>query len=120
MDQRLAVGAPLDPQLPVGAGGPEPFVDRRELGKRSHPLLQALKGTPVENIGETSWSKITPEHSGPDLATQSLAAQLRIKRSEMMISELESVALRLFEERGFDEVTIEEIGSPSSGTLRAC
>jgi TetR/AcrR family transcriptional regulator, regulator of mycofactocin system len=47
-------------------------------------------------------------------------AQLRIKRSEMMLSELEAVALRLFEERGFSEVTIEEIAAEahiSTGTF---
>ncbi len=43
------------------------------------------------------------------MATQSLAGQLREKRSEMMILELEAVALRLFEQRGFGEVTVEEI-----------
>jgi TetR/AcrR family transcriptional regulator, regulator of mycofactocin system len=44
-----------------------------------------------------------------ELAAESLAAQLRTKRSEMMISELEVVALRLFEARGFAGVTVEEI-----------
>jgi AcrR family transcriptional regulator len=37
--------------------------------------------------------------------------RLRTKRSEMMMSELESVALELFEQRGFDEVTVEDIAS---------
>ena len=41
--------------------------------------------------------------------THSLARQLREKRSAMMISELEAVALRLFEERGFGDVTVDEI-----------
>src|SRR5207244_621508 len=44
-----------------------------------------------------------------ELAAQSLATQLRLKRSEMMLSELEAVALQLFEERGFDAATVEEI-----------
>ena len=39
VDERLAVAARLDPELAVGAGGPEPLVHRRELGKRSHRLL---------------------------------------------------------------------------------
>jgi AcrR family transcriptional regulator len=48
---------------------------------------------------------------------QSLAGQLRVKRSEMMISELEAVALRLFEDRGFD-VTVEEIASEAQISVR--
>ena len=52
------------------------------------------------------------------MATQSLAAQLRVKRSEMMISELEAVALRLFEARGFDEVTVDEIASEAHISAR--
>jgi AcrR family transcriptional regulator len=52
------------------------------------------------------------------LATQSLARQLREKRSEMMISELEAVALRLFEERGFGEVTVDEIASEAHISVR--
>lgn len=52
------------------------------------------------------------------MATQSLARQLRAKRSEMMISELEAVALRLFEERGFGDVTVEEIASEAHISVR--
>ncbi|MEX0665979.1 MAG: TetR family transcriptional regulator [Acidimicrobiia bacterium] len=52
------------------------------------------------------------------MATQSLATQLRVKRSEMMISELEDVALRLFEKRGFDEVTVDEIASEARISAR--
>jgi len=52
------------------------------------------------------------------VATQSLAAQLRIKRSEMMISELEAVALRLFEARGFDDVTVDEIAAEAHISAR--
>jgi hypothetical protein len=36
-----------------------------------------------------------------DVGAQSLASQLKEKRSEMIISELEAMALRLFDERGF-------------------
>jgi TetR/AcrR family transcriptional regulator, regulator of mycofactocin system len=44
-----------------------------------------------------------------DREAQSLSLQLRAKRLEMMESQLEEVALRLFDERGFANVTIEEI-----------
>jgi TetR/AcrR family transcriptional regulator, regulator of mycofactocin system len=53
-----------------------------------------------------------------EMAAQSLAAQLRLKRSEMMLSELEAVALRLFEERGFDAVTVEEIAARAHISVR--
>src|SRR5262245_14073429 len=46
-----------------------------------------------------------------------LAHQLRAKRSEMMISELEAVALRLFEQRGFD-ITVEEIAGEAQISVR--
>jgi AcrR family transcriptional regulator len=52
------------------------------------------------------------------VTTESLAAQLRTRRSEMMISELEAVALRLFEERGFDQVTVDEIASAAHISAR--
>jgi AcrR family transcriptional regulator len=52
------------------------------------------------------------------LVTQSLALQMREKRSEMMASELEAVALRLFEERGFGDVTVEEIASEAHISAR--
>ena len=38
-----------------------------------------------------------------DMDDHSLAAQLREKRSEMMLSELEAVVLRLFEQDGFEQ-----------------
>ncbi len=50
--------------------------------------------------------------------TESLASQMRAKRSEMMISELEAVALGLFETRGFDAVTVEEIASAAQISVR--
>jgi TetR/AcrR family transcriptional regulator, regulator of mycofactocin system len=53
-----------------------------------------------------------------DLETQSLALQLRAKRSEMMLSELEKVALRLFDQRGFANVTVEEIASEAHISVR--
>jgi len=52
-----------------------------------------------------------------ELRTQSLARQLRVKRSEMMIAELETVALRLFEQRGFD-ITVEEIAAEAQISVR--
>ncbi len=51
------------------------------------------------------------------MATESLARQLRVKRSEMMLSELEAVALELFEQRGFD-VTIDEIAAEAQISVR--
>jgi AcrR family transcriptional regulator len=53
-----------------------------------------------------------------DLAAQSLAAQLRARRSEMMISEVEAVALRMFETSGFDEVTVDGIASEAHISAR--
>jgi TetR/AcrR family transcriptional regulator, regulator of mycofactocin system len=52
------------------------------------------------------------------LATESFALQLRVKRSELMIEELEAVALRLFEQRGFRDVTVEEIASEAHISTR--
>ena len=46
-----------------------------------------------------------------DVAAASLSAELRAKRWQMMVSELEAVALRLFEERGFDDVSVDDIAS---------
>src|SRR5262245_18495021 len=43
---------------------------------------------------------------------------MRAKRSEMMPSELEAVALRLFEERGFAEVTVRDIASDAHISAR--
>ena len=58
--------------------------------------------------------------------TESLTSRLRTQRSEMMVSELEAIALRLFEPRGFDQVTVDDItrkptspSGPSTGTSRA-
>jgi AcrR family transcriptional regulator len=53
-----------------------------------------------------------------DRVAQKLAVQLRARRSEMMLSELEAVALRLFEQRGFSEVTIEEIAAAAQISVR--
>jgi AcrR family transcriptional regulator len=53
-----------------------------------------------------------------DVETQSLSLQLRAKRSEMMVSELEAVALRLFDERGFANVTVEEVALEAHISVR--
>jgi TetR/AcrR family transcriptional regulator, regulator of mycofactocin system len=52
-----------------------------------------------------------------ELATESLDRQLRVKRSEMMLTALESVALRLFEQRGFD-ITVDQIASEAQISVR--
>jgi TetR/AcrR family transcriptional regulator, regulator of mycofactocin system len=46
---------------------------------------------------------------GKGLEAESLAIRLRTKRSQMMVDTLEDFALRLFEERGFDAVTVDDI-----------
>lgn len=52
------------------------------------------------------------------MATQSLVQQLREKRTALMLSELEQVALRLFEERGFAEVTVQDIAAEAQISVR--
>ena len=49
---------------------------------------------------------------------QSLAQQLRARRSVMMTSEIEAAALRLFDDRGFAEVTVEEIAASARISVR--
>ena len=67
---------------------------------------------------------IHPDGVGPEVdgrmrvATQALAQQLNEKRSELMFSELEAVALRLFEERGFATVTVQDIASEAKISVR--
>lgn len=51
------------------------------------------------------------------MATSSLARQLSRERSEKMTTQLEAVALRLFEERGFD-VTVDEIATEARISVR--
>ena len=55
---------------------------------------------------------------GREEDTQSLSLQLRAKRTEMMLSELEAVALRLFDQRGFANVTVEEIALEAHISVR--
>jgi TetR/AcrR family transcriptional regulator, regulator of mycofactocin system len=52
------------------------------------------------------------------MATGSLASQLREKRSQMMIEEVERAAVRLFEARGFGEVTVEQIAAEAQISVR--
>jgi AcrR family transcriptional regulator len=52
------------------------------------------------------------------LPAQSLVQKTRQKRSEMMISELEAVALVMFEERGFATVNVEEIAAEAQISTR--
>jgi TetR/AcrR family transcriptional regulator, regulator of mycofactocin system len=47
-----------------------------------------------------------------------LSEKLRIARSELMSAEIEDVALALFEERGFGEVTIEDIAAAARVSAR--
>jgi TetR/AcrR family transcriptional regulator, regulator of mycofactocin system len=49
---------------------------------------------------------------------QPLSLQLRAKRTEMMVSELEEVALRLFDQCGFVNVTVEEIAVKAGISVR--
>ncbi len=53
-----------------------------------------------------------------NVEAQPLAQQLRTKRSEMMLFELEAVALRLFDERGFTNVTVEDIAAEAQISVR--
>jgi AcrR family transcriptional regulator len=52
------------------------------------------------------------------LEHESLAFELQSQRSDLMRTEVEAVALRLFEERGFKEVTVEEIASAARISAR--
>src|SRR4051812_32455957 len=47
-----------------------------------------------------------------------LATRLRTKRSEMMVAELEAIALKLFQQRGFDNVTVDHIASEAQISAR--
>jgi AcrR family transcriptional regulator len=52
------------------------------------------------------------------VTVEPLAAQLSVRRSQMMIGEVEAVALGLFDERGFDQVTVDEIASAAGISVR--
>jgi AcrR family transcriptional regulator len=51
-------------------------------------------------------------------APRSLASQMRAKRTEMMLAELESISLRLFATRGFGAVTVEDIATEAHISAR--
>jgi TetR/AcrR family transcriptional regulator, regulator of mycofactocin system len=53
-----------------------------------------------------------------DTNAGSLAGQLNARRSELMVGEVEAVALRLFDERGFADVTVEEIAAEAGISTR--
>ena len=81
---------------------------------RTVPLRPALRRRCERKLARSEG----PSAEGRVLTSQSLAVQLRAKRSEMMVAELESVALRLFEQRGFNEVTVEEIAAEAGISVR--
>jgi AcrR family transcriptional regulator len=49
---------------------------------------------------------------------QSLSARLRAQRTATVLAEVETVALRLFEDRGFDHVTVAEIAAEAQISTR--
>jgi AcrR family transcriptional regulator len=49
---------------------------------------------------------------------ESIAATLKGTRAELMTSQIEEVALRLFEDRGFSEVTVDEIAASADISVR--
>ena len=51
------------------------------------------------------------------MATGALARQISMKRFELMVAELEAVALALFEQRGFD-ITVEEVAREAQISVR--
>jgi TetR/AcrR family transcriptional regulator, regulator of mycofactocin system len=59
-----------------------------------------------------------PLMADQDQAAPSLVSQLRAKRSELMVLEVEATALRLFEARGFGEVTVDEIAEEAGISVR--
>lgn len=56
--------------------------------------------------------------SSSDDRRRSLSEQLRARRAEAMVTELESVALRLFEQRGFAAVTVDDIAGEAGISAR--
>jgi TetR/AcrR family transcriptional regulator, regulator of mycofactocin system len=52
------------------------------------------------------------------LSEQPLAARLRTRRSQMMVDTVEDVALRLFEQRGFEDVTVDDIAAEAQISSR--
>ena len=94
-------------------------LGREDVVVKRHPDGRPLTYALVRFEGAFSerGAKVTPNDvKGP--AAKSLALQLRMKRSELMVQELEAVALRLFDLRGFKDVTVDEIVSEAHISAR--
>ncbi len=52
------------------------------------------------------------------MKNESLAIQLQATRSEMIVSEVEAAALRLFEQRGYGKVTVEDFATEAGVSVR--
>jgi AcrR family transcriptional regulator len=52
------------------------------------------------------------------VVNESIAAALKGTRAELMTSELEAIALRLFEDRGYANVTVDEIAAAAQISVR--
>jgi len=53
-----------------------------------------------------------------DPTVTSLSRQMSAKRTEMMVREIETVALRLFHDRGYETVTVQQIATEAHISLR--
>jgi AcrR family transcriptional regulator len=53
-----------------------------------------------------------------ETSAPSLAAKLNRTRSELLVAEVEAVALELFADRGFDNVTVEEVAAAAQISVR--
>jgi len=53
-----------------------------------------------------------------DQTTSSIARQVRERRVQLMVDELEGIALQLFAEQGFDNVTVEDIATAAAISSR--
>jgi TetR/AcrR family transcriptional regulator, regulator of mycofactocin system len=80
-------------------------------------LLQSLKLYRPAGAVACNGRDMTPTRD-QDLVAQSLPLQLQAKRAELMLSELEEVALRLFDQRGFANVTVEDLATEAHISVR--
>src|SRR6266567_7270468 len=87
---------------------PPSCYKRRMKGKTSTPKLAANAAvrTGAQTVAKPKWP------------APSLVLKRRQKRSELMISELEAVALAMFHERGFSAVNVEEIAAEAQISTR--
>jgi TetR/AcrR family transcriptional regulator, regulator of mycofactocin system len=84
-------------------------VDRRR-GRSGTGLSAAKPGaSALQSVSEKSESR--GRMKDIDSEAGSLIGQLSARRSEQMVTEVEAVALRLFDERGFGDVTVEDIAT---------